>query len=69
MVPKTYLNFGSNNGGASAVASGGHHVTVKVCKSCDWLSNAFCLSLLQGRYQDALTIHETVRFSLLSAMV
>lgn len=50
MLPKTYLASSSSAG------------TVRVCKSCDWLSNAFCLSLLQGRYQDALTIHGTVSF-------
>ncbi|EEC49462.1 predicted protein [Phaeodactylum tricornutum CCAP 1055/1] len=33
--------------------------TVRVCKSCDWLSNAFCMALLQGRYEDVLTIVET----------
>ena len=31
-----------------------------VCKSCDWLSNAFCLALIQGRYEDALQIHASV---------
>lgn len=36
-------------------------VTIRVCKSCDWLSNAFCLALLKGRYQDAIDIHATVR--------
>lgn len=46
MVPKTYL--------ASPAT------TLRVCKSCDWLSNAFCLALLQGRYADALEIHGTV---------
>jgi len=53
MVPKTYFH-----------TAGGTH-TVRVCKSCDWLSNAFCLSLLQGRYHDALVIHGTVRRELL----
>jgi len=50
MIPKTYL-----------VAESAPPRTVRVCKSCDWLSNAFCLSLLQGRYEDALVIHGTVR--------
>lgn len=59
MVPKTYLNSAAF--GANGHHHGGGHITVRVCKSCDWLSNAFCLSLLQGRYQDALTIHGTVR--------
>lgn len=45
MVPKTYCQ---------SVA-----ITQRVCRSCDWLSNAFCMALLQGRYQDALTLHDT----------
>jgi hypothetical protein len=52
MVPKTYV-FSSSNYPAS--------LTVRVCKSCDWLSNAFCMALLQGRVSDALKLHETVR--------
>lgn len=47
MIPKTYVH------------SGYQPHTVRVCKSCDWLSNAFCMALLQGRYQDAVKIHET----------
>lgn len=46
MVPKTYLNSPTLQ-------------TVTVCKSCDWLSNAFCMALLQGRIQDAIQIHDT----------
>lgn len=46
MVPKTYVPQAAS--------------TVRVCKSCDWLSNAFCMALLQGRYQDALRLYETV---------
>jgi len=46
MVPKTYMSSQST-------------LTVTVCKSCDWLSNAFCMALLQGRFDDALAIHET----------
>jgi hypothetical protein len=48
MVPKTYISVQNATN------------TVLVCKSCDWLSNAFCMSLLQGRYRDALTLYETV---------
>jgi len=47
MVPKTYLQHSSS-------AS-----TVRACKSCAWLSNAFCLALLRGNYDDALRCHET----------
>jgi FYVE zinc finger len=50
MIPKTYLSFSGQT----------TPQTVRVCKSCDWLSNAFCMALLQGRYQDALTLYETV---------
>jgi len=46
MVPKTYVPQAA--------------MTVRVCKSCDWLSNAFCMALLQGRYQDALQLYDTV---------
>jgi hypothetical protein len=45
MVPKTYMNIQS--------------LTVSVCKSCDWLSNAFCMALLQGRFQDVQQIYQT----------
>jgi len=51
MVPKTYV---------PQIAT-----TVRVCKSCDWLSNAFCMALLQGRYQDAQLLLESVRVSIL----
>jgi hypothetical protein len=54
MLPKTYH---SPNG--STFGSG----MTRVCKSCDWISNAFCLALLQGRYQDAIEIHSTVRIA------
>ena len=47
MLPKTYLQ-------------GSLATTQRVCISCDWLSNAFCMSLLQGRHQDAFTLYETV---------
>lgn len=51
MIPKTYLGV-----------EGGK--VVRVCKSCDWLSNAFCLSLLQGRHGDALDLFETGNINL-----
>ena len=47
MIPKTYLLYPTT--------------WVRVCRACDWLSNAFCMALLQGRYEDALRIHSTVR--------
>ena len=46
MVPKTYANRTAQ--------------TLRVCTSCDWLSNAFCMALLQGRHQDVLRLYETV---------
>jgi hypothetical protein len=46
MVPKTYMN-------------GQPSLRVSVCKSCDWLSNAFCMALLQGRFQDVQQIYQT----------
>ena len=52
MVPKTYVPQMSS--------------TVRVCKSCHWLSNAFCMALLQARYQDALRLYETVRACVVS---
>jgi hypothetical protein len=47
MIPKTFLN--------NPITS----LTVRVCKSCVWLSNAFCMALLQGKYENALKFHET----------
>lgn len=47
MVPKTY---------SSSAA-----LTQRVCRSCDWLSNAFCMALLKGQFADARTLFETVR--------
>jgi hypothetical protein len=52
MLPKTYYTTRGPTHSSN---------TTRVCKSCDWLSNAFCLALLQGRFQDALQIHATVR--------
>lgn len=45
MIPKTYLLYPTT--------------WVRVCRACDWLSNAFCMALLQGRYEDAIRIHST----------
>lgn len=53
MIPRTYHY---SNGQSNT-----KH-TVRVCKSCDWLSNSFCMSLLQGRYNDAVTLFDTVRY-------
>jgi len=47
MIPKTYV-FGKKYAPSS---------TVRVCKSCDWLSNAFCMALLQGQHNNAVLIH------------
>ena len=47
MMPKTYL--GNPNGA----------LTVRVCKSCDWLSNAFCMALLKGSYEDATRLESS----------
>jgi hypothetical protein len=56
MVPKTY--YATPNA-----------LTVRVCKSCDWLSNAFCMALLQGRFHDAVFLYNTVRYQLESIHV
>ena len=74
MLPKTYLSSlhshqhhqesNSTTGSFSSSTCGTNTSSVvRVCKACDWLSNAFCMSLLQGRYQDALQLYDTVRFS------
>jgi len=52
MVPKTYLPYQNSA------------MTVRVCKSCDWLSNAFCMALLRGNYRDAVRLHETGNINL-----
>ena len=39
MIPKTYVH------------SGYQPQVVRVCSSCQWLSNAHCLALQKGRYQ------------------
>jgi len=53
MVPKTYTSHSRS-------------ITVRVCKSCDWLSNAFCISLLQGNNAYALQLFETGNVNLRS---
>lgn len=45
MLPKTYYTQQTT--------------TVRVCTSCDWLSNAFCMSLLHGKYDDTIKIFES----------
>ena len=52
MIPKTYVSHAFH--------------TVRVCTSCDWLSNAFCLALLQGRHDDAIKIFGTGNVNLRS---
>ncbi len=47
MIPKTFL------------ANPNSAMTVRVCKSCDWLSNAFCMALLRGSLPDAIRFHAT----------
>jgi hypothetical protein len=47
MIPKTYLSNPNSS------------LTVRVCKSCDWLSNAFCMSLLHGNYDNAVKFHRS----------
>lgn len=49
MIPKTYV----------PPLQAPHALTVRVCKSCDWLSNAFCMALLQGKHEDAVTLFKT----------
>jgi hypothetical protein len=46
MIPKTYVVYPTT--------------WVRVCQACDWLSNAFCMALLQGRYEDAVSLYGTV---------
>jgi len=53
-IPKTYV-------------LSSHALTVRVCKSCDWLSNAFCMALLQGKYEDAVTVFDTGNVNLRSS--
>jgi hypothetical protein len=57
MVPKTYLI--TPNG-----ANIGSPLTVRVCKSCDWLSNAFCMALLQGQHNNAVLLHASGNINL-----
>lgn len=47
MVPKTYLENPNSS------------LTVRVCSSCNWLSNAFCMALLQGNYGSAIKMQST----------
>jgi hypothetical protein len=54
MVPKTYV-------------SSTQALTVRVCKNCDWLSNAFCISLLQGKFEAVQKLHRTGNLNLRSS--
>lgn len=49
MVPRTYVQMGHQ-----------HSTYIRTCKACDWLSNAFCMALLQGRREDVKILYETV---------
>ena len=49
MLPRTFLG----------VKAGTTALTIRVCKSCDWLSNAFCLALLQGDFAAAKKFEQT----------
>jgi hypothetical protein len=57
MIPRTYLVTTGNSTKSSAL-------TTRVCKSCDWLSNAFCMALLQGKYENAIIFHESGNINL-----
>lgn len=39
-------------------------LTARVCRTCDWLSNAFCMALIQGKYDDALALYNTKNVNL-----
>jgi hypothetical protein len=56
MIPKTYLT--------SPIAPSSS--TVRVCKSCNWLTSAFCMALLQGQHNNAVLIHATGNVNLRS---
>jgi hypothetical protein len=53
MMPKTYVD-------------NAHSVTMRVCKSCDWLSNAFRMALLEGKVEFAMQLVETGNVNLRS---
>jgi len=54
MIPTTYL-------GEARMSSSS---TVRVCKSCDWLSNAFCMALFRGEHNNAVLLHATGNINL-----
>ncbi|KAL7573409.1 hypothetical protein ACA910_006514 [Epithemia clementina (nom. ined.)] len=54
-----FSSSSSSHGGGGNSSNANTSKVVRVCKACDWLSNAFCMSLLQGRYQDALQLYNT----------
>lgn len=47
MIPKTYVHAAYQP------------QVVRVCSSCQWLSNAHCFALLKGRFQDAQKIYDS----------
>eukprot|EP00540_Astrosyne_radiata_P018006 CAMPEP_0116868110 /NCGR_PEP_ID=MMETSP0418-20121206/27001_1 /TAXON_ID=1158023 /ORGANISM="Astrosyne radiata, Strain 13vi08-1A" /LENGTH=343 /DNA_ID=CAMNT_0004504017 /DNA_START=184 /DNA_END=1216 /DNA_ORIENTATION=+ len=53
MIPRTYTDIQSVQA-----------LTVRVCTSCDWLSNAFCMALLQGKENDAKQLVDTSNVNL-----
>jgi hypothetical protein len=57
MVPKTYSQQNLQ------IAP----LTVRVCKSCDWLSNAFCMALLQGKHENVVSLVNTGNVNLRSS--
>ena len=57
----TYGTAGDSPTTTTTSSSSSSRTVVRVCQACDWLSNAFCLSLLQGRYADAVEVYQTVR--------
>eukprot|EP00532_Pseudo-nitzschia_australis_P007254 CAMPEP_0168170008 /NCGR_PEP_ID=MMETSP0139_2-20121125/3941_1 /TAXON_ID=44445 /ORGANISM="Pseudo-nitzschia australis, Strain 10249 10 AB" /LENGTH=345 /DNA_ID=CAMNT_0008087463 /DNA_START=118 /DNA_END=1156 /DNA_ORIENTATION=+ len=54
MVPRTYLGESQN-----ATCD-----SIRVCKSCDWLADTFCMALVKGQYNNAVLIHETGNINL-----
>ena len=58
MMPKTY--FQHQNLQITPL-------TVRVCKSCAWLSNAFCMALLQGNHAHVVSLFNSGNVNLRSA--
>lgn len=49
MIPGTYFGRSMNSTSTS----------IRVCISCEWLSHAFCLALIDGEYNSAVSIYGT----------